>query len=293
MKRPKFTPTNFIIAICIISLILLFIPFIRTIIFIIQEYEVYNLEYTQTEHIGNIIGGFTTPIVGLISIWLLYKTFREQRRFNEKQLDFNKQEISFETAQEKINQQQIQLNQKQVELYRKQLRIDNYNLFINLHNLLYEEIDAIVVTYTNNKQSIGFDVFIELNKQFPISCDEFNKLIIQVDKLHHLIEKLLKINHKSDVVYINRKIFYESTGKYIDKICSYCDYLLGGELKIEFNPNDLFDKEKIDKLKEQIKTLKRKLLVLKQEYKPKPRKKQTSASIEPSTLTSTLFTQKK
>ena len=82
MKRPKFTPTNFIIAICIISLILLFIPFVRTIIFIIQEYEVYNLEYTQTEHIGNIIGGFTTPIVGLISIWLLYKTLKEQQKFN-------------------------------------------------------------------------------------------------------------------------------------------------------------------------------------------------------------------
>ena len=89
MKRPKFTPTNFIIAICIISLILLFIPFVRTIIFIIQEYEVYNLEYTKTEHIGNIIGGFTTPIVGLISIWLLYKTFREQRRFNKEQVYFN------------------------------------------------------------------------------------------------------------------------------------------------------------------------------------------------------------
>lgn len=81
MKRPKFTPTNFIIAICIISLILLFIPFVRTIIFIIQEYEVYNLEYTQTEHIGNIIGGFTTPIVGLISIWLLYKTLSESAIF--------------------------------------------------------------------------------------------------------------------------------------------------------------------------------------------------------------------
>lgn len=259
-----------------------------------------NTDFTNTGQIGDTIGGITAPFIGLISIWLLYKTFREQRRFNEKQLEFNeeqlnfnKQEISFETAQEKINQQQIQLNQKQVELNRKQLRIDNYNLFINLHNLLYEEIDAIVVTYTNNKQSIGFDVFMELNKQFPISCNEFNKLIIQLDKLHHLIEKFLKINHKSDVVYINRKIFYESTEKYIDKICSYCDYLLEGELKIEFNPNDLFDKEKIDKLKEQVKTLKGELLVLKQEYKPKPHKKQTSASIEPSTLTSTSFTQKK
>ena len=137
---------------------------------------------------------------------MLYITFKEQREFNKKQVEFNKEETDFKKSQEQFNQQQVELNQKQVELNqkqvelnRKQLRIDNYNLFINLQTLLYEEIDAIVVTYINNKQSIGFDLFMELNKQFPISIVEFNKLVLQLEKLRHFIEKFLLINHKSDV----------------------------------------------------------------------------------------------
>lgn len=85
MKTPKFTLIDCILIICAI----LFIPFVCTIIFIIRKYEICNLEYIQTEHIGDIIGGITAPIIGLISIWLLYRTFREQREFNKKQVEFN------------------------------------------------------------------------------------------------------------------------------------------------------------------------------------------------------------
>ena len=249
-----------------------------------------NTDFTNTGQIGDTIGGITAPIIGLISIGLLYITFKEQREFNKKQVEFNKEETDFKKSQEQFNQQQVELNQKQVELNRKQLRIDNYNLFINLQTLLYEEIDAIVVAYINNKQSIGFDLFMELNKQFPISIVEFNKLVLQLEKLRHFIEKFLLINHKSDVVYINRKIFYENTEKYIDKICSYCDYLLGEKLRIDLCGNDLFDKETNVNLKKQIQTLKNKLLTLKEEYKPKPRQKNNQVSIEQSTLKSKFST---
>ena len=36
-----------------------------------------NTDFTNTGQIGDAIGGITAPIIGLISIWLLYITFRE------------------------------------------------------------------------------------------------------------------------------------------------------------------------------------------------------------------------
>ena len=48
-----------------------------------------NTNFKSTGQIGDTIGGITAPIIGLISIWLLYRTFREQREFNKKQVEFN------------------------------------------------------------------------------------------------------------------------------------------------------------------------------------------------------------
>lgn len=48
-----------------------------------------NTDFTNTGQIGDTIGGITAPIIGLVSIVLLYITFREQRRFNEEQQNFN------------------------------------------------------------------------------------------------------------------------------------------------------------------------------------------------------------
>lgn len=45
--------------------------------------------------VGDTIGGTTAPIIGLVSIILLYYTFREQRKFNKKQVEFNRKQIEF------------------------------------------------------------------------------------------------------------------------------------------------------------------------------------------------------
>ncbi len=220
-----------------------------------------NTDFTETGQIGDTIGGITAPIVGLLSIWLLYKTFGEQQKFNARQEEFQNQ-------QQKFNKEQVRLNQKQ-------LRVDNYNLYINLHNLLHENIDSILVTYMDNKQSIGFEVFMDLNKDFKISVKEFNNIVCQLKNLDHLIEKFLQINHRSDIEYANRKVFYENTIKYIDKINSYYNYLSGDELKIEDIEKESFESKQVACLKNEIEALNTKLIYLKREYIPKPRKKQT------------------
>ena len=47
------------------------------------------LDFSQTGDIGDTIGGITAPIVGLISILLLWWTLKEQLKFNDKQDQIN------------------------------------------------------------------------------------------------------------------------------------------------------------------------------------------------------------
>jgi len=47
-------------------------------------------DFTETGQIGDTIGGITAPIVGLVSIILLYITLKEQRGFNAQQVIDNR-----------------------------------------------------------------------------------------------------------------------------------------------------------------------------------------------------------
>lgn len=208
MKRPKFTPTNFIMAIWVIPLIILFIPFIRTIIFIIQEYNVYNLEYTQTEHIGNIIGGFTTPIVGLISIWLLYITFREQRKFNKEQINFQKQHG------------------------------DN-TIMINLQSQIQEQINSLRTNINDNKIQIsGLFGLEQLNHAFydtKIDFVDFQALCNHLKTIGDSIELFLKTNYNSSLSFENKELHHKYATSYIDFICKFHQWFINTaeENKIE------------------------------------------------------------
>lgn len=48
-----------------------------------------SLDFTQTGSIGDTIGGITAPIVGLVSILLLWWTLRSQLEFSAKQEQIN------------------------------------------------------------------------------------------------------------------------------------------------------------------------------------------------------------
>ena len=77
---------------CIVNILLVIIAII--LLCLIFTFICKKL-FKCTGQIGDTIGGITAPIIGLISIWLLYITFREQRRFNEKQLDFDREQLHF------------------------------------------------------------------------------------------------------------------------------------------------------------------------------------------------------
>lgn len=67
---------------CIICVIFLTAIIVIAIIFITLGRKVLD---GNTGYIGDTIGGTTAPTIGLISIFLLYKTLRDQQSFNEKQ----------------------------------------------------------------------------------------------------------------------------------------------------------------------------------------------------------------
>lgn len=196
MKRPKFTPTNFIIAICVIIFLPISICLICSIIFVIRQYDICNLEYTQTEHIGNIIGGFTTPIVGLISIWLLYKTFTEQRRFNEKQSEFNNEQNKFNTTL--------------LEFDKKQLELNHYTSFVTLLDVITQKLYSIKLTYKDGTYSTGLnEISVQKEKLQNIDGQEFIKLKGHLIYCHRLIRTFLQTNKEAPLKQRIRATLYK------------------------------------------------------------------------------------
>lgn len=57
-----------------------------------------SLDFTQTGSIGDTIGGITAPIVGLVSILLLWWTLRSQLEFNARQERINIEQKQFNDA---------------------------------------------------------------------------------------------------------------------------------------------------------------------------------------------------
>lgn len=62
-------------------------------------------DFSQTGQIGDTIGGITAPIVGLVSIFLLWWTFRAQLKFNEDQQKINKEQKKFNDASRVLSMQ--------------------------------------------------------------------------------------------------------------------------------------------------------------------------------------------
>ena len=193
MKRPKFTPTNFIIAICIIIFLPISICLICSIIFVIRQYDICNLEYTQTEHIGNIIGGFTTPIVGLISIWLLYITFREQRQFNEKQLEFNA---------------------KQTEINSKQLELDHYVSCVTLLETITDKLHSIEINCKDNVYTGIENIYINRSKLKDVDKQELEKLKDHLVYCHRLIRTFLRTNKDAELKKTIKVTLYKDNERY-------------------------------------------------------------------------------
>lgn len=132
-----------------------------------------NVKFNEkTGVIGDTIGGITSPFIGVLSIILLYITFREQRLFNKTQRSANDWTVLLEmrnTIEEHSKKVSFGLffpnNQ---ELNRENLGLDDIELLNNLTNnngqlsvedfqKIYDEMllisDLCILFYQINKQS--------------------------------------------------------------------------------------------------------------------------------------------
>lgn len=55
-------------------------------------------DFSHTGSIGDTIGGITAPIVGIVSIMLLWWTLKEQQKFNQEQVKINEEQAKFNDA---------------------------------------------------------------------------------------------------------------------------------------------------------------------------------------------------
>ena len=215
MKRPKFTPTNFIMAICVIIFLPISIYLICSVIFVIRQYDICNLEYTQTEHIGNIIGGFTTPIVGLISIWLLYKTFMEQRRFNEKQSEFNNEQNKFNTTL--------------LEFDKKQLELDHYVSCVTLLETITDKLHSIEINCKDNVYTGIENIYINRSKLKDVDKQELEKLKDHLVYCHRLIRTFLRTNKDAELKKTIKVTLYKIMKDMADKLPEIYDIVKMGQ----------------------------------------------------------------
>lgn len=82
----KYSKLDKIKLLCVIILsvvVIYFVPWVITSIFDFTD---------KTGVIGDTVGGTTAPLVGVVSVILLFITLKEQRKFNNRQLEFTKKQ---------------------------------------------------------------------------------------------------------------------------------------------------------------------------------------------------------
>lgn len=156
-----------------------------------------NTDFTNTGQIGDTIGGITAPFIGLISIWLLYITFREQRQFNEKQSEFNNEQNKFNTTL--------------LEFDKKQLELNHYTSFVTLLDVITQKLYSIKLIYKDGTYSTGLnEILVQKEKLQNIDEQEFLKLKGHLIYCHRLIRTFLQINKEAQLKQRIRATLYKA-----------------------------------------------------------------------------------
>ena len=164
-----------------------------------------NTDFTNTGQIGDTIGGITAPIIGLISIGLLYITFKEQREFNKKQVEFNKEQNKF--------------NDTLLEFDRKQLELNHYTSFITLLDVITQKLYFIKLTYKDGTYSIGLDdILASKEKLNNIDSCELKHLKEHLKYSQRLIRTFLRTNKDAQLNEHVKVTFYKVIKDIADKM---------------------------------------------------------------------------
>ena len=139
-----------------------------------------NTDFTETGQIGDTIGGITAPIVGLLSIWLLYITFREQQKFNARQEEFQKQHADNTILSNLQEQRQAQVNSFCTNINGGKVQIAGLFGLEQLNRVFYHDnkIEFVDFQVLCNHLKIlgnGFELFLKTNFSSSLSFE--NKML--------------------------------------------------------------------------------------------------------------------
>ena len=173
-------------------------------------------DFTETGQIGDTIGGITAPIVGLVSIILLYITLKEQRYFNAQQVIDNRVNHLL-AIQNDLNA----LSDRTAYKY----KLDGYET--SAKGL----IDLAKLTQTNSR--IVFD-YLELNSLFRscvlarVMCGQIKEFSTNLDESTKTSFKLFALCHLNSInKFLNTLDRANVTGNIMD---SYKDNEFDSEI---------------------------------------------------------------
>lgn len=169
------------------------------------------LDFTETGQIGDTIGGITAPVVGLVSVLLLWWTLREQLRFNTKQDTINNDQKKFNDASMVLSMQtQI-------------MQLDNSIRYY------YTTYDAVV-------EGRGYSSLSVLKRgtaaKVAIAYDEFLSLIEKIHILEVSVCSLVTLTQKSSLSEEEKQSTCSITRVYLNAIKNF--YAMAEQKEIDF-----------------------------------------------------------
>jgi hypothetical protein len=128
----------------IVSVLIIIAPWILTL------HGPACLSLIDSGSVGDVIGGTTAPIIGLVSIFLLFLTLKSQTEFNVKQHEFNQKQEEYNIIQRQVAEFDMLLNlQERINLSCNNIKIEVRNnfsvggnntwigsLYLNPHNII-------------------------------------------------------------------------------------------------------------------------------------------------------------
>ena len=169
------------------------------------------LDFSQTGDIGDTIGGITAPIVGLISILLLWWTLKEQLKFNDKQDQIN-------------NAQQILNDSNRVHAMESHiLRLnDNFRFIFAFQDSNREGhgISDLRLLYSSDK-SITISI--------PFSTLE--NTVAQAHIIESAVSSLVVFLDHSKLSKEEKKASYTMAETFLSSICDFYDKVADGRIK--------------------------------------------------------------
>lgn len=170
-----------------------------------------SLDFSQTGSIGDTIGGITAPIVGLVSILLLWWTLKEQLAFNEEQKSINTEQKKFNDAN-------------------RILSMETHVLHMD-ENLHFGPTDSQRTIPCNGISDLKL-LFDGTINNVGISANELEKTVDRVHLIETAVSSLIGFLDKSCLEIEEKRASYGMAEMYLSSISDFYGSIVSGNVNV-------------------------------------------------------------